>query len=241
MKKKQAKKMIVASNLGKGLLHICPLRNVLCGFYENKTGQKARKTKNPVINGGGILLIYNTGGLGRRWREREREGALNFKHFITSFPLLNHPSTFVLLASTIGDSAPGIEKEEYEKKQAKEMIHASNLGKGLLHMCPFRNVLCVYREHKTGQNFCIMCTRHVTARKPKPPEINERGTLLIFNTGGLGRRWREGRCPEFQTFHYVLSTLNHPSTFCSLAPTIGDSAPGIEKEEHEKKQAKSED
>ncbi|GIX93838.1 hypothetical protein CEXT_342001 [Caerostris extrusa] len=74
---------------------------------------------------------------GRASLERERErGALNFKHYITSSPLLNHPSTFVLLASTIGDSAPGIEKEEYEKKQAKKSIAASNLGRGFLHICP---------------------------------------------------------------------------------------------------------
>ncbi|GIX93840.1 hypothetical protein CEXT_342021 [Caerostris extrusa] len=85
-----------------------------------KKRQKARKTKPPKINGRGTLLIFNAGGLGRRWTERE--GALNFKYFVTSFPLLNHPSTFCSLAPTIGDSAPGIEKEEYEKKQAKSEV-----------------------------------------------------------------------------------------------------------------------
>ncbi|GIY12508.1 hypothetical protein CDAR_189551 [Caerostris darwini] len=114
--------------------------------------ESEKKINSPEINGRGTLLIFNTGGLGRPWRERE--GVLNFKHFNTSSPLLNHPSTFGLLASTIGDSAPGIEKEEYEKKQAKKMIAASNLGRGLLHICPPLEMYCVFSaETELGKTF----------------------------------------------------------------------------------------
>ncbi|GIY12506.1 hypothetical protein CDAR_189541 [Caerostris darwini] len=83
-----------------------------------KSDRKREKTKPPEINGRGTLLIFNTGGLGRRWRERE--GVLNFKHFIASSPLLNHPSTFVLLLQLSDIQHQGLKRKNTKRSKQRK-------------------------------------------------------------------------------------------------------------------------